>query len=105
VPGRPLLYATSRRFLEVFGLESIKDLPALRELEELAREQGLILPGAGGTEGDQSSAFEDPMLKPAAEDPGAEVSESFEVTENSSEGLGVVPENDSPEDEESESVL
>ena len=38
VPGRPLLYATSRRFLEVFGLEKLDDLPALREVEELAQE-------------------------------------------------------------------
>jgi segregation and condensation protein B len=42
VPGRPMLYATTRRFLEVFGLESLKGLPNLRELDELAREQGLI---------------------------------------------------------------
>ncbi|MFK7897439.1 MAG: SMC-Scp complex subunit ScpB [Myxococcota bacterium] len=42
VPGRPMLYGTSRRFLEVFGLERLKDLPTLRELDELAREQGLL---------------------------------------------------------------
>lgn len=42
VPGRPMLYATTRRFLEVFGLERLKDLPTLRELDELAREQGLL---------------------------------------------------------------
>jgi segregation and condensation protein B len=36
VPGRPLLYATSRRFLEVFGLARIEDLPTLRDLAELA---------------------------------------------------------------------
>jgi segregation and condensation protein B len=41
VPGRPLIYGTSKRFLEIFGLESLKELPSLRELEELAREQGL----------------------------------------------------------------
>ncbi|MDE0885145.1 MAG: SMC-Scp complex subunit ScpB [Myxococcota bacterium] len=41
VPGRPLVYGTSKRFLEIFGLESLKELPSLRELEELAREQGL----------------------------------------------------------------
>ena len=45
VPGRPMLYSTSKRFLEVFGLESIKKLPSLRELEDLAREQGVELPG------------------------------------------------------------
>lgn len=27
VPGRPILYGTTKRFLEVFGLNSIKDLP------------------------------------------------------------------------------
>ncbi len=42
VPGRPMVYATTRRFLEVFGLERLKDLPPLRELDELAREQGLL---------------------------------------------------------------
>ncbi len=35
VPGRPMLYATTKRFLEVFGLAKLEDLPTLRELEEL----------------------------------------------------------------------
>ncbi len=42
VPGRPMLYGTTRRFLEVFGLDQLKDLPTLREVDELMREQGLI---------------------------------------------------------------
>ena len=42
VPGRPMLYGTTRRFLEVFGLEHLKDLPTLRDLDELMREQGLL---------------------------------------------------------------
>ena len=37
-----MLYGTTRRFLEVFGLENLKNLPTLRELDELAREQGLL---------------------------------------------------------------
>ncbi len=36
VPGRPMVYATTRRFLEVFGLKKLDDLPTLRDLEELA---------------------------------------------------------------------
>jgi len=44
VPGRPMLYGTSRRFLEVFGLDDLKGLPTLRELDELVREQGLLEP-------------------------------------------------------------
>jgi len=35
VPGRPILYATSRRFLEVFGLARLEDLPTLREIDSL----------------------------------------------------------------------
>lgn len=31
-PGRPLLYGTTRRFLEYFGLNSLEDLPALEQL-------------------------------------------------------------------------
>jgi len=36
VPGRPMLYGTSKRFLEVLGLASLDDLPTLRDLAELA---------------------------------------------------------------------
>ncbi|MDY0212451.1 MAG: SMC-Scp complex subunit ScpB [Desulfuromonadaceae bacterium] len=32
-PGRPLIYATSTRFLEVFGLNSLEDLPSLRDFK------------------------------------------------------------------------
>ncbi|MEM7411743.1 MAG: SMC-Scp complex subunit ScpB [Myxococcota bacterium] len=36
VPGRPIVYATSRRFLEVFGLAKLGDLPTLKAIESLA---------------------------------------------------------------------
>lgn len=35
VPGRPLEYATTSGFLELFGLDSLKDLPTLAERAEL----------------------------------------------------------------------
>jgi segregation and condensation protein B len=38
VPGRPIVYATARRFLEVFGLAKLGDLPALREIADLPTE-------------------------------------------------------------------
>jgi len=38
IPGRPLLYATTKKFLEVFGLSDLKDLPKLKELEEVIHE-------------------------------------------------------------------
>ncbi len=31
-PGRPILYGTTKRFLELFGLNSLKDLPKSEEL-------------------------------------------------------------------------
>mgnify|MGYP005843295233 CR=1 FL=1 len=34
-PGRPLLYGTSEEFLRYFGLNSIKDLPKPKEIDEL----------------------------------------------------------------------
>ncbi len=36
VPGRPVLYGTTERFLEVFGLKGLEDLPPIEELERLA---------------------------------------------------------------------
>jgi segregation and condensation protein B len=34
VLGRPMLYGTTKRFLEVFGLNTIKDLPKVEELKK-----------------------------------------------------------------------
>ena len=34
VVGRPLLYGTTKKFLEVFGLNSLKDLPKIEELKK-----------------------------------------------------------------------
>lgn len=35
LPGRPFLYGTTDRFLEVFGLKSLSELPPIKELDEL----------------------------------------------------------------------
>lgn len=37
-PGRPILYGTTRDFLEFFNLKDLKDLPTLREFHELSEE-------------------------------------------------------------------
>ncbi len=34
--GRPLLYGTTKRFLEVFGVSSVKDLPRVQTVDEAA---------------------------------------------------------------------
>jgi segregation and condensation protein B len=40
VLGRPLLYGTTRKFLEIFGLNDLKDLPKAEELKEPGKEIG-----------------------------------------------------------------
>jgi segregation and condensation protein B len=37
-PGRPLLYGTTKEFLEFFNLKDLRDLPTLREFHELTEE-------------------------------------------------------------------
>lgn len=44
IPGRPLLYGTSRRFLEVFGLEDLASLPALPEIETFPSDEDEAVP-------------------------------------------------------------
>ncbi len=35
IPGRPLIYGTSKQFLEIFGLKDLKSLPTLKEIKAL----------------------------------------------------------------------
>ena len=35
IPGRPLIYATTRQFLEIFDLKDLKELPTTEEIEKL----------------------------------------------------------------------
>lgn len=37
VPGRPLVYGTSKRFLEEFNLNNLTDLPNLKEMEDILK--------------------------------------------------------------------
>ena len=42
-PGRPLLYGTTREFLELFNLRDLTQLPTLREFQELSEESRKIV--------------------------------------------------------------
>jgi segregation and condensation protein B len=44
VPGRPFLFGTTAKFLEVFGLESLKDLPALDNIDQLQESELSLFP-------------------------------------------------------------
>ena len=43
IPGRPILYGTSKQFLQRFGLRDLRDLPPLKELKELGNSESLSL--------------------------------------------------------------
>jgi segregation and condensation protein B len=53
-PGRPLMYATTSEFLEVFGLKDLQNLPDMEEFRAL---QGT--PDDSGTEGDSTPVSAD----------------------------------------------
>lgn len=80
VPGRPVLYGTTRAFLEHFNLNRLEDLPPLAELRdlgeigaELDRRAGEQPDGADqGDDGDTSSAAADDTAASVHEPEAAE---------------------------------
>jgi segregation and condensation protein B len=64
VPGRPALYATTRQFLDYFGLARLDELPSPEELERQSELDG----GTGGEEADRLSAAVS-SRPPAGEEP------------------------------------
>jgi len=47
VPGRPIMYGTTKFFLEHFGLQDLSQLPPLREFKELGDAEQALLPMEG----------------------------------------------------------
>jgi segregation and condensation protein B len=62
VIGRPFLYITTRKFLEYFGLNSLKDLPKLEEFSAIVAKDGL----AGGDGAASAPAASDIVKEEAA---------------------------------------
>ena len=61
VPGRPLLYGTTQAFLEHFGLNSVKDLPALNQYTEKDLDPGLLPPEMKRVEPDNADGEQRPV--------------------------------------------
>jgi len=72
IAGRPLIYATTKHFLEVFDLKTLRDLPTPKEIEEL----GTSSAGSG-----KSTVFES-VLEPDDDD---ETGDTYDTELNSSE--------------------
>lgn len=77
LPGKPLIYGTTKRFLEVFDLKNINSLPKLKEIKDIVsdeeqtdsiseEERQAEESGEGKTEAEQDPAH--PEKGPAPED-------------------------------------
>ncbi|HNV25191.1 MAG TPA: SMC-Scp complex subunit ScpB [Nitrospira sp.] len=60
-PGRPIMYGTTKVFLEHFGLRDLSQLPPLREFKELGESEQVMLPI------DESEAVGPEAVSPTAE--------------------------------------
>ena len=92
IAGRPLIYATTKRFLEVFDLKDLKDLPTPKEIEELGAslsetEETAALESMEETEGESDTPNESETALESSENHEAEVntSENHEAAEDTSE--------------------
>jgi segregation and condensation protein B len=70
-PGRPILYGTTKEFLEFFNLRDLKDLPTLREFHELSEEhqaqvaalEGVAPEGSIEREGEEGAGAVPPLTR------------------------------------------
>lgn len=88
-PGRPILYGTTREFLEFFSLKDLASLPTLREFHELSEEHRDIVeketpPEEPGVEG-LVAELADPSLRESLEGSRTEGDAALEALE---EALG-----------------
>ncbi len=60
LPGRPLIYGTTKRFLEVFDLKDIQSLPKLKEIKSLGTEEFEAPPLAESQNDEEPSPQETP---------------------------------------------
>ena len=76
-PGRPVLYSTSRNFMDYFGIKNVKDLPQLKDLHVDGNEIGTA------TEMMDSSDLEN--VAPSENENPESDGNSIEIPENSEE--------------------
>jgi segregation and condensation protein B len=60
IPGRPMIYGTTRQFLEVFNLKDLRDLPSPKEIEALGAEIEMAFPDTEEIEVDDAVSESDP---------------------------------------------
>lgn len=71
VPGRPIMYGTTKFFLEHFGLNDLSQLPPLREFKELGESEQSLLPMEPMEEGTSAMIAGEPVMRDMSESVGA----------------------------------
>jgi segregation and condensation protein B len=90
VPGRPIMYRTTRKFLEYFGLKDLNDLPTLEDFKEEVLEGEGLAGAADIALQDEAALPPEENLADAAADSG----------EDAGEETGAPEEPESPADAE-----
>jgi segregation and condensation protein B len=68
IPGRPIVYGTTKTFLELFGLNALSDLPNLKEIqpplapEEIPKEEIIKVEAEGAASNEISAHFPPPPM-------------------------------------------
>ena len=98
-PGRPILYGTTHNFLKVLGLNALEDLPKLKEINEILKNEKVE--GISEADIDLFNSVNQPELKNyAVEDNSSVINTSEPGTEGQTEP--VVPEDVNIVDENEE---
>lgn len=71
LPGKPMFYGTTKKFLEIFGLRNLKELPTLSQIDEL-------LPEGIGDEADQEKTTLSQLTDGLSQNVGTTYSENEE---------------------------
>ncbi len=98
VPGRPLMYGTTKEFLQYFGLKDLSELPTLKDFEEeesedlltddvdnleIMKERGKALAEAG------EAAIEPEVIEPVENDEGLEADDAVSLPDEDEEEVAV----------------
>ncbi len=102
LPGRPLVYGTTNRFLEVFDLKDISSLPKLKEIKDFAAEQYEPTSMNRETSGEEREASENilPFGRQTEEAPEIEDNAYAEDADMPDHADDLSEEDDYPDDED-----
>lgn len=117
-PGRPLIYGTSKEFLETFNMRTLTDLPTLQEYQELSEEHQAVVDSTFSrdevdqAEQEQDKLFQLPDIEADNTSTSKELQSAAEELEMASrsadetvnEVLSRIPYDEEEEEEEGEAV-